>query len=464
MKKPPTVHRSATRVSAMLITASVAGAAPLDHAAVEVANPLKGFMPYLGDHRAAGIPHSMEFFYLPLKELMSGPETFTWEPLETQLEAVAARGHHAVFRVYLDYPKKPPGTPDFLRNGPDGLSGTEDDLAMRSYDEHGNDGVSLSPDYENPALRAALVRFITALGQRYDGDARIGFLQIGLLGFWGEWHTYPHNGHGSKPDWFTPLPVQREILTAFDGAFNSTPLLAREPKADFFKEHAIGYHDDSFAYSTLAPPDWNFSGKLARFGESDRWRTQPIGGEIRPENQPGMWENPSTVPEGQAFDRCVGVLHPSWMLAYGAFDRNLSPAARRLAARQSLSLGYEFHVTTATLTSTRTDQPVTITATLRNSGVAPFYHNWPLELAVRDTSGKTVHTVRTDWSINGLLPGEADRQWTHTFTAGTLPPGNFKLLLRAVNPLENGLPLRFANASQDADADGWLTLGSFSLQ
>jgi hypothetical protein len=26
------------------------------------------------------------------------------------------------------------------------------------------------------------------------------------------------------------------------------------------------------------------------------------------------------------------------------------------------------------------------------------------------------------------------------------------------NPLKGGAPLRFANASQDADADGWLTL------
>jgi hypothetical protein len=30
--------------------------------------------------------------------------------------------------------------------------------------------------------------FIAALGRRYDGDSRIGFITAGLLGGWGEWH------------------------------------------------------------------------------------------------------------------------------------------------------------------------------------------------------------------------------------------------------------------------------------
>ena len=38
---------------------------------------------------------------------------------------------------------------------------------------------------------------------RYDGDPRIGFVQLGLLGFWGEWHTYPYDGyaHPWVTDW-----------------------------------------------------------------------------------------------------------------------------------------------------------------------------------------------------------------------------------------------------------------------
>jgi hypothetical protein len=40
-----------------------------------------------------------------------------------------------------------------------------------------------------------------------------------------------------------------------------------------------------------------------------------------------------------------------------------------------------------------------------------------------------------------------------------LESGEHTLLIRIANPLETGQPVRFANRSQDADVDGWLTLG-----
>jgi hypothetical protein len=432
------------------------------YAPVRTANPLKGFMPFMGKRGADAFPHSMEFFYLPLKDLMTGPESFTWGALDARLDEIAGRKRHAVFRIYLDYPQHDPGVPDFLRKGSDGMAGTADDLVMRPYDEYGNKGRSLSPDYSDPQLRAALVRFIQAFGARYNGDPRIGFIQIGLLGFWGEWHTFPYSG-GRKPEWNASLEVQEEILAAHAKAFSHTRLVVREPKAEFFRKYPIGYHDDSFAYSTLAPPDWHFQGKLIQHGETERWRTQPIGGEVRPEIQPGMWKDPSVVPEGQDFSRCVSTLHASWMLAHGAFVHQLEPAARDLAEKQSRQLGYEFHVSRAEIKPRSSDRATEIRLTLRNTGVAPFYYDWPLELMVIDASGQDSYTVRPEWSLAGLLPGDPDRTWNHSIPAATLPSGNYRLLLRAVNPLDGGLPLRFANTLQDADREGWLSLGSLRI-
>lgn len=453
-KKSVPWHRTLALV--LLASVSVHGA-PLEHAPVRTANPLKGFMPFTGDYGSDALPHGMEFFYIALKDLMDGPESFTWEVMEEKLDAIAKRGRHAVFRVYLDYPRRAPAVPDFLRHGPDGLPGTADDLVMRSYDDHRNNGISRSPDYSDPALRAALTRFIAALGTRYDGDARVGFIQLGLLGFWGEWHTHP------KEEWFPPLDFQKEILGAYDKAFSRTRLLVRVPKADAYRDYAIGYHDDSFAYITLAPPAWHFSGRLAAFGESERWREQPIGGEIRPENQPGMWEDPSTVPDGQEYDRCVAEIHPSWMLAQGAFKGKLSPVARERAEQQSRMLGYEFYLPEATVSGPTKTDPIRISTRIRNTGVAPFYYDWPLEIAVLDADHRIVRTERPRWSLIKLLPGEPDRTWTHEIPADKLSPGKYTLLLRAVNPLDGGLPLRFANKTQDADLAGWLTLGEFEF-
>ena len=447
---------SIAMISLAAIVTTLAG--PMEYAPVRTANPLKGFMPFSGNHGENALPHSMEFFYLPLADLMNGPETFTWDKLESRLDAIAGRGRHAVFRVYLDYPKKAPGTPDFLRHGPDGIPGTADDLRMRSYHEHHNQEISLSPDYQNPHLSAALKRFIAAFGARYDGDPRIGFIQLGLLGFWGEWHTYPHH------DWFPPLAIQQEILATYDQAFDRTRLLVRVPKAESYQDHGIGYHDDSFTHSTLAPPAWHFSGRLAAYGESERWRTQPIGGEIRPENQPAMWLDPTSVPAGQDYDRCVAEIRPSWMLAHGAFVRPLTPAARDLAERQSRMLGYEFHISEAGIDAAAADRELRITAKLRNTGIAPFYDDWPLEIAVLDGDKQVVHLANPDWSLAGQQPDDPDRPWHHTIPGGTLGSGRHTVLVRVVPPLPGGLPLRFANTTQDADLAGWLTLGSIDLK
>ena len=50
-------------------------------------------------------------------------------------------------------------------------------------------GGGVSPDYSEPMLLRALEQFVTALGARYDGDSRIAFITLGLLGFWGEFHS-----------------------------------------------------------------------------------------------------------------------------------------------------------------------------------------------------------------------------------------------------------------------------------
>src|SRR5436190_4094123 len=198
-------------------------------------NPLKGFTPYAGSF--SNMPYSMEWGYLPLRALMNGPTNFDWSSLEKLLGQIAGRGHQTVFRIYLDYPAQPTGIPQYVLDA---------GLVTRSYTDYGNNGLSVSPDYENPLLRQALMNFIAALGARYDGDPRIGFITVGLLGFWGEWHTSPHDS------WFASTGVQNQILTAYQAAFTKTKLLVRYPNS-VTVAYAIGFHDDSFAYSTLPP-------------------------------------------------------------------------------------------------------------------------------------------------------------------------------------------------------------------
>ena len=76
-------------------------------------NPLKGLVPYTRPH-ADRFPHSMEFMYLALSDLMKSEDRFDWQPLEELLDDIASRGNQAVIRIYMEYPGKGKGIPEYL--------------------------------------------------------------------------------------------------------------------------------------------------------------------------------------------------------------------------------------------------------------------------------------------------------------------------------------------------------------
>jgi hypothetical protein len=213
----------------LLITTDLGS--PNDTAAAN--NPLRGFAvnpdwtyPYL-----TAIPCSLEFYYIGLNKVMTANNTFNWNAyLEPKLTATANRGKHAILRFFLDYPQEPTGVPDYL---------IQAGLTFSTYTAYGG---GKSPNYSDTNLLYALKTFITALGAKYDNDNRIGFIQLGLLGFWGEWHTYTNKDEG-----WIPMSTKTSVVSWFRAAFQKTQLLMTED----IGLSDIGLHDDSFAYETI---------------------------------------------------------------------------------------------------------------------------------------------------------------------------------------------------------------------
>lgn len=421
------------------------GLAPVD-------NPLKGFVPYAG--QAQGFPHSLEFQYLSLSALMKGPGTFDWDPMERFLEGVRSRGCQAIFRVYVEYPGRPTGVPEYLLREGVRLHEWPGETARKAGGER-----DTTPDYEDPRLRAALVGFVEALGRRYDGDARIGFITAGLLGSWGEWHCHPHR------EWFASREVQREVMDAYERAFRRTPVLLRYPAGDDSREHAgngsrrFGYHDDSFAWATLETgrraDDWFYLALLRKAGGTawERWRTAPIGGEIRPELWPCLW-TAGGCERAQDFGRCVRETHVTWLMD-SSISRPMAAADRERALAAARSLGYELGVVQARAgwSGSRLDVRLTLT----NSGVAPFLAGWPVEVfAVGADGTERVGTV--PFQLEELMPGTAVEAGVALDLAG-FAGDPIRLLVGVANPMRGGKPLRFANVDGGGDGRGRLTLG-----
>ena len=311
----------------------------------------------------------------------------------------------------------------------------------------------------HPRLRAALTNFIAALGARYDGDPRIGFITAGLLGSWGEWHCHPHS------EWFASKTVQAEVMDAYAAAFKKSPVLLRYPAGDNNHVHAsnarrnMGYHDDSFAWATLETgrknDEWFYLTALRQAGPAamERWRTAPIGGEIRPELWPCLWKKDG-CPKGQDFARSVRETHATWLMD-SSTSRTLAPEERERALAAARSLGYELQVVEAS--AAFTGRRLEVAITLTNRGVAPFYAGWPVRLMAVGSAGGEV-AAELPFALNTLMPANSDTRST-AFTLAEVPSGEVTLLLGIPNPLKGGRPLRFANTGQDRDRVGWLTLG-----
>ncbi len=422
-------------------------------------NPLKGFVPF--DYSTTTFPHSLEWFYIPVSDVQTGMNTFQWSALESRLNAISGRGHQAVFRFYYDYPGLSTGVPQFL---------IDSGLTMRYYNEPADlGGAGYSPDYSNQTFRTSMQNFIRAFGTKYDGDPRIGFITLGLLGFWGEWHTWPYDEDTSdgRPNWNIPNTVYTEVLTAFDTYFNKTQLCVREPKSGVPNAGAdIGYHDDSFGYATLSAAnggqDWSFVQKLINLNQQNKWRTNCIGGEIYPPDQATIFSGtPWQGSTNQSWSACLSEAHPTWMIC----DRMKSYTGNTLANAKTAAkqMGYDFRVITAYYDNIPASAPLYLGIDIKNIGIAPFYYDhtmWPVQVGVKQ-NGSLIKSWTTSWDLNTIAADGSVKTFEYTAAAPALAAGTYNMCIRVVNPLANGNKLGFANAGQNAD--GWLELGSFTV-
>lgn len=454
-------------------------------------NPLKGFAPFLdgvadpGDTKAV-YPHSLDWAYLALSEMIPDPKDCSridWRPLEKFLNQAAAFGNQLTLRFYLTYPD---GTGAHPENGLPACLAKKVKLRQDDYW-----GVQ-HPDYDNPALLGTLQNFIGKLGKRYDGDPRIGFLTLGLVGLWGEWHTWPYDTDTSDglPDYMPTIANQRKIITWMDRAFKVTKVEARYPElADgALKTADMGFHDDSFCYredgkgvtlpESLGGWEWSQLSGVLRAGLENRWTTNSMGGEVRPEIQAHAFSN---YPAGNGVDvddmkACIELEHTTWKINHVGITK-YDPADPKVAAAVR-TMGYELHVSDAYFKPTARGK-LTAGVTIENRGVAPFYYRWQVQLGLRDQQGKVVRNWRTDWDLRKIQPLKvrAFPEWQSTesyldfgrpqYNQTTVDlhgvrRGKYELVMRVVNPMPTGKKLRFANATQGAD--GWLSLGELKVR
>jgi hypothetical protein len=318
-------------------------------------NPLKGWAPYWFPWLTQYYqPVSMNFWYVSWRELEPNPQDYRFAQWEQSWDQTRpdTRENHGVFRVYLDYPGQPTGVPQWLID-----MGVE----MRPYSDYGG---GLSPDYDDPRLVQALVRFIRALGAYFNNHPRVAFVQLGLLGFWGEWHTWP------RPELFASDATQRTVVDEMRAAFPNKILQARTANGYLGVHPWLGYHDDMFPEDTDGGEAWHFLPNLRRAGRDQNWKVACIGGEMVP-GQALRWLTTDWNITRTMLERG----HFTYLGPYCPPLENHSANATFLQNSQWMvrRMGYEYRLDRLQWTAqVQRGRRIEITLSGENQGVAPF--------------------------------------------------------------------------------------------
>ncbi|BCL25286.1 carbohydrate-binding protein [Streptomyces aurantiacus] len=462
--------------------------APLD-------NPLKGFARFYqaGADQNTGYPHALTWSYFGLSEVMndsSDCENYDWDVLDDALDETASYGNQAAIRFYIEYPNDAGSHP--TNAIPPCFAGH---VANRT-NAYWN---TTSPDYDSAYLLDALKDFIAAFGARYDNDPRIGFIHMGLVGLWGEWHTWPYDTDTSGDSYPNYMPTDAhgaEIVRAYDSAFPHTRLEVRYPESAGGAAGslpAVGYHDDSFCFREGSPPagvtlpaslggaSYSQLQKALDQGVENRWITASMGGEVRPEIQSTAFDNwPGGSGAVDNMKACLELEHTTWKINEGSANYDPSNAKVAAAVRQ---MGYDLTVDHAYFHDTARGS-TTVGVRITNNGVAPFYYPWTVSLGLKDASGHVVRDWATPWDLRKAMPVRIrafpdwgvgsdptyldygyPRYFDSSVDLSGVTAGTYQLVMKAKNPLEDtnasAKKLRFANAGQKQD--GWLDLGAMTV-
>ncbi len=336
-------------------------------------------------------------------------------------------------------------------------------------------------DYDSPAFQQRLRRLVAKLGEAWDDDPRIFAIQMGLIGHFGEHHNP------------APTADQRRLLVeAFQKAFKNKPVMVRHNDSEFMQA-GFGIYYDTFANLSREPP----TGPKDQFPWQathvyrDIWKSAPIEGEVEYNWQQQRESSKPNETFGRSPDETMTVpayrrymidkirrYHTSylgWIDNYNASNREVLAGAAEIQK----AFGYRFVLESASYPiAVKPGEKLSVKLTVRNTGSAPFYLDWPVAVGLLDlvTKKPVWFTPLTGVDIRKWLPGEDwdSEQFAYRRPAvsyrheghGTLPtdltPGKYIIAL-AILDRQGGMMPSARFAIENYFRGGWHPLGFIGI-
>lgn len=405
------------------------------------------------------------------------------------INAAISRGQKFSFNIMAVYPGNPNGIsadggtltyPLYLHQNMQAAGGNNTDYLS---------GSTWVPNYNSSFFLSRVEALLQALAQyiqqgSYNGVAywkAIGYIDIGIVGCFGEWH---HGGiYGSGTPYPSGPPTGRlgtaasliRIIDAHKNAFPNFPLVAIQhafdansldntkvpPEVGYYaltasnnygvfgwKRMNIGRGWESYIPNTTINHPYVYTvpngGGLFRFDTaiSNRWRRAIMCGEGPNYDTKGSGAFPFYNLPNE-----VRQYHIS-MFANGNFSENCgqAPVCAPQGTRDSLFyawklMGYRNYLTGGNMPTTlQNGVPFTINLNWRNDGVAPVYENWKVQYELRQGS-TVVWTGTSAYNMRTLLPGTGTSSDQLSFAGVTAGTYSLVIIIRDPNGYRQPFPL-----------------------
>lgn len=395
-------------------------------------NPFKGFAPWIGNSNPV-YETKLQQATFGWRDLEPIKGQYNWSHLERSWGDIAQTGKRVGIRVAAENPHSGQNdTPQWL---------IDQGVAMRPYSIDGMEG--FAPDWDDSLFLAAHHDFIHALGQRYDNDLRVAWIDIGSYGFWGEWHVWLNESLAATQvskksildDYFDAFPTKHKVI-AFDDNYATK----------YVTDHGGGVRNDCLG--TSGSNNWYLESLNSVDPTlNDRvWKTAIITGEFCGSNYG------ATVGTTERFDLNYAFIqqtHWSFIGSAGGAIQPQNDEHRANLDKLHKKLGYRFVLQNVDhVKSINSGSTLTVNIKVDNKGVAPFYYNWPLAVYLVSSDQQVVLQHTLDIDIKTWLPGVNNSADSFDIP-DTVDPGKYDVFLAILDADTQKPGVMFANTGRD---------------
>lgn len=429
---------------------------PIPFSAPELVNALRGLYRWSNQEVVPQPRSSFDSYKRYVwRDLEPERDRYDFSKLEGDLDKAQAEGRKHSFRVRAMVLGNDPSVPDYM------LPLLE--KGWRSQNTY-------IPDWNDPDFMDRVEKLISELGRRYGNDPRISFVDIGIYGTWGEWHTWPFKYPAANKALKMTTENREALINMHLKAFPNVPLVMMTDNVESLiyalkQSPRVGWRRDSLGSDLFGqsdtikalrddPATWDLF--------ANRWKTAPVVAEfINPSSQ----RDPNVY---QSAQRQAAEFHVSMVGNGNTLEwDSLSATGRQEFIKLGKEIGYRYELESLTLPMAL-DAGMSFPFEMRwqNVGNAPTYDYWELTLELRRAdSQNVVWQGLTSFDLRTIMPTGDNEAVTFGDTLlipSSIAAGDYDLYMFVRDPKGYRAPMALAIEGQAAD--GSYKIGNITVQ